>query len=60
LFIGNLSSPLAFAYCLHKKCIVGLSNSTDDNHQCGLDNLMTNIINTQGNLSMEQLELLCD
>lgn len=59
LFIGNLSSPLAVAYCLHKKCIVGLANIIDDVHHLGLENLMTNIINTKGNLSMEELEILC-
>jgi hypothetical protein len=59
LFIGNLSLPLAVAYCLHKKCIVGLANIIDDVHHLGLENLMTNITNTKGNLSMEELEILC-
>jgi hypothetical protein len=31
-FIGNLSSPLAIAYSLHKSCHVLLSNSSDDIH----------------------------
>ena len=60
LFIGNLSSPLAFAYCLHKKCIVGFSNSIDDIHHFELENLMTNIINPLSNFSMNELEILCN
>ena len=43
LFIGNLSSPLAFAYALHKKSIVGLSEP-DDKHHINLDLIMPNLI----------------
>jgi hypothetical protein len=32
VFIGNLSSPLAFAYALHKKSVVLKSKSSDDIH----------------------------
>lgn len=59
LFIGNLSSPLAIAYCLHKKCIVGLSNGPDDAHHHGLEKVMANLnINTNGNFLMEELKKL--
>jgi hypothetical protein len=62
LFIGNLSSPLAFAYAIHKKSIVGLCcNGDDQTHQHGLDNLMPNlIINTDINFVMEKIKLLCE
>jgi hypothetical protein len=59
IFIGNLSSPLAIAYCLHKKCVVGLSNLIDDGHHFGLEEIMPNItINTNGDLLMEEIKKL--
>jgi len=61
LFIGNLSSPLAFAYGMHKKCIVGLPNGNDTNHMLGLELIMPNLtINTDINVVMEKIKLLCD
>ena len=61
LFIGNLSSPLAFAYGMHKTCIVGLPNGNDTNHHLGLDSIMPNLtINTDINVVMEKIKLLCD
>jgi len=61
LFIAGISSPLAIAYCLHKKCIVGLSNGPHDIHHHGLEKLMTNIsINTNGNLLMEEIKTFCN
>ena len=61
LFIGNLSSPLAFAYALHKTSIVGLCNGIDQNHHLGLDKVITNlIINVNTNAVIEQIKLICD
>jgi hypothetical protein len=37
LFIGNLSSPLTFAYAIHKKCIILKSHTGDDIHIAGLN-----------------------
>jgi hypothetical protein len=60
LFIGNLSSPLAFAYAIHKKSIVGLCH-TDQIYQIGVDNLMPHLtINTDINVVMEKIKLLCE
>jgi len=59
IFIAGLSSPLAIAYCLHKKCVVGLSNGPDDAHHHGLEKIMTNItMNTNGDLLMEEIKKL--
>lgn len=40
LFIGNLSSPLAIAYALHKRNYTILCNGPDDIHISGLNNIM--------------------
>ena len=61
LFIGNMSSPLAFACALHKTSIVGLCHHVEHNHQFGLDSIMPNLtINTDVNVVMEKIKLLCD
>lgn len=44
VFIGNFSSPLAFAYAMHKTAIVGMSSSPDKIHQLGLDKVIPNAI----------------
>ena len=61
LFIGNLSSPLAFAYAMHKKSIVGLPiNIPDSIFHRGLQNIMPNlIINDNPNEVITQIDELC-
>jgi len=60
LFIGNLSSPLAFAYAMHKKSVVGLSSGDQIRH-LGLEQTMPNlIINQDINVVMETIKQLCD
>ena len=45
-FIGNLSSPLTYAYGLHKKCITLLNQRSDDNiHVLNLDHIFVNNTN---------------
>ena len=44
LFIGNFSSPLAFAYAMHKKTVTGISSGPDEIHQLGLDKVIPNVI----------------
>ena len=58
LFIGNLSSPLAFAYALHKQSVVGLCHS-DQIRQIGLEKIIPNLIlNTDFNVVMKKIDLL--
>jgi hypothetical protein len=63
LFIGNLSSPLTFAYAMHKISIVGLYKdafSHDQTHNLGLDYIMPNLtINTDIDAVMEKIKLFC-
>ena len=59
LFIGNLSSPLAFAYGMHKQSVVGLF-SIDGKHHIGLDKSMSHlIIHTDKNVVMENIKTIC-
>jgi hypothetical protein len=60
LFIGNLSSPLAFAYAMHKKSVVGLCSGDQIRH-LGLEQTMPNlIINSNINVVMGTIKQLCD
>jgi hypothetical protein len=45
LFIGGLSAPLAFAFSIHKKCIIDYHNSADSNHFIRLQDHLTCIEN---------------
>ena len=59
LFIGNLSSPLAFAYGMHKQSVVGLFN-IDGGHHVGLDKSMPHlIIHADKNVVMEKIIKIC-
>jgi hypothetical protein len=60
LFIGNMSSPLTFAYAVHKQSIVGLHHP-DDIHHLGLEKIIQNvIINKHVNIVMEKIKVLCN
>jgi len=60
LFIGNLSSPLAFAYGMHKKSIVGL-HIEDQAHHLGLEKIIPNLtISIDKNVVMEEIVRLCN
>lgn len=59
LFIGNFSSPLAFAYAMHKKCVAGMSER-DEIHQLGLDKVIPNVIHIfDKNAATEKIKQLC-
>jgi len=46
---------------MHKTSIVVLCNTIEPNHQLGLDSIMPNLtINTDVNVVMEKIKLLCD
>jgi len=60
LFIGNFSAPLAFAYAMHKKTVVGISNNSDAIHQLGLDKVISNIYQiSDKNATTEKINQLC-
>ena len=60
LFIGNLSSPLAFAYAMHKRCVVGMCRTADETHQSGLDKVIPNVIHIfDKNATTEKINQLC-
>jgi len=61
LFIGNLSSPLAFAYALHKKSIVGIPlNIPDSIFHRGLEVVIPNlIINDNPDEIIKKIDELC-
>jgi hypothetical protein len=59
LFIGNYSSPLAFAYGMHKKSVVCMFH-VDDIRHIGLEKIIPNIIiNSDINVISEKIKLLC-
>lgn len=62
VFIGNLSSPLAFAYAMHKKTVVGLKpGCVDGSRHLGLENIIKNIfVNMESEETMAEIKLLCD
>jgi hypothetical protein len=58
LFIGNLSSPLAFAYALHKTSVTGLMKGPDIRH-LGLEKITPNfIMDQQEELIFEKINKL--
>ena len=60
LFIGNFSSPLAFAYGMHKKSIVGL-HIGDQSHHIGLEKIIPNLtISIDKNVVMEEIVRVCN
>ena len=59
LFIGNFSSPLAFAYAMHKKTVVGMGEH-DEIHQLGLDKVIPNVMHIfDKNAATEKIKQLC-
>jgi hypothetical protein len=60
LFIGNFSAPLAFAYAMHKKTVVGISDNSDAIHQLGLYKVIPNINQiSDKNGTTEKINQLC-
>jgi len=60
LFIGNFSSPLAFAYAMHKKTVTGISSGLDEIHQLGLDKVISNIYQiSDKNATTKKINQLC-
>ena len=60
LFIGNFSAPLAFAYAMHKKTVVGISDNSDAIHQSGLNKVIPNIIQiSDKNATTKKINQLC-